>query len=344
MPGVIGRLLERAYRFEVARRHRAFDAGVGVRDVGVPVISIGNMSVGGTGKTPMVRTVARWLSEAGHRPAIALRGYKAKRGVSDEAAEYARELPGVPIAVGGDRFAAIGSLRDRLGGEAFDCIVLDDGFQHRRLTRALDVVLLDATRWPLRDRCLPAGWLREPVEGLARAQVAVITRADRARGKAGWEGLAAELRSWFGHLHIAACVHRWDGFAVGPGAGRVEPVEWLRGRAVVIACGIGNPGAFVGQAIAAGPVVREIVRKGDHHDWSARDARRLSAELERAGGDAVLLTTGKDWVKLDGVADGSLRERVVLPRLSLRFLMGEVGVREGVVAAVQGGGEKSERE
>ncbi|MGP1347794.1 MAG: tetraacyldisaccharide 4'-kinase [Phycisphaerales bacterium] len=335
LPGPIGRAIERLYLLEVRRRNRHYDRGAGVVSVGVPVISVGNLSVGGTGKTPMVRTVVGWLRDAGHRPAIAMRGYRAHRGVSDEAAEYERELPGVPIAIGADRVASIERVRGRNGRDAFDCVVLDDGFQHRRVGRARDIVLLDATRFSLDERCLPAGWLREPVASLGRASLVVITRADRARGERGWSALRDALRQRFPGLPVAACEHRWDGLTLAPEDASQRDVEvgWLRGRGVVIACGIGNPGALVGQVIACGGLVVEVVARGDHHGWSASDARSLSGLLERAGDDAALLTTGKDWVKLRDVVDGRTRQRVVVPKLSLRFIEGEQEARAMIIAS-----------
>ncbi|MBL8756996.1 MAG: tetraacyldisaccharide 4'-kinase, partial [Phycisphaerae bacterium] len=209
-PGWLGVPLARVYGAVVGWRNARFDRGVGVTRVGVPVVSVGNVSVGGTGKTPMVMWLARRLMERGERPAIALRGYKGGRGGagSDEATEFRRWLPEVPLAVGGDRVATIGALRGSAEGARVSCVLLDDGFQHRRLHRDLDVVLVDATRDPFADRLLPAGWLREPVEGLKRAGAVVLTRYDA--GDAGHLSLRERLEQTHGGRVLTAAA-QWGG-------------------------------------------------------------------------------------------------------------------------------------
>ena len=147
-------------------------------DTGWPVISIGNLTLGGTGKTPMVQHAASVLMDAGHRPAIVLRGYGARRGEdSDEAMEHRAALPGVPVMAQPDRVAALATLR-RTHPEV-DVVLLDDGFQHRFVKRCSDIVLIDARRVLDEERVLPAGRLREPLASLARATDVVVTHADR---------------------------------------------------------------------------------------------------------------------------------------------------------------------
>lgn len=196
VPSWLGTIGEPLYRAAIGRRNRAFDAGKGVTKVELPVISIGNLSVGGTGKTPMVMHVLTLLLEAGLRPCVAMRGYRAKHRPtrsqpmliidqarmpahdSDEADEYRRVFPDVPVIAQPDRLAGIRRLLDEPFQPTVDCVVLDDGFQHRRIARDLDVVLIDASRSPFVDRLLPRGWLREPVESLKRAHAVVITHAE----------------------------------------------------------------------------------------------------------------------------------------------------------------------
>ncbi len=143
-----------------------------------------NLSVGGTGKTPMVMHVLRVLLERGYRPCVAMRGYsKSKDGAADETDAYRRAFPEVPIMAQPDRIAGLRSLLERTPAEKqFDRVVLDDGFQHRQIARDLDVVLIDATpgRSVFADRLLPAGWLRERVGSLARASAVVLTHAELA--------------------------------------------------------------------------------------------------------------------------------------------------------------------
>jgi tetraacyldisaccharide 4'-kinase len=310
MPGMLGGALEPVYRAAVARRNRAFDAGRGVERLGVPVISIGNLSVGGTGKTPMVMWVVERARDRGMRPAIAMRGYGAKRdGVSDEQAEYAARFPEVVIVAQPDRLAG---LRRRAG--AYDCVVLDDGFQHRRIARDLDIVLMDATRDGLADRCLPAGWLREPVESVARADAVVFTRADLVEEDE-VDRMERRVRVLAPGAVIGHAAHRWTGLVVEDAArgSRDEGVAWLTGKRVVLACGIGHPEALALQVERAGATIvqREFLR--DHALWTGGEISRVGAAARDA--DAVIVTE-KDWVKLRG-RDLGWGVPVVRPRVAM---------------------------
>src|SRR4051794_5329108 len=149
--GPVGAALAAVYSWEIGRRNRRYDAGRGVVRFDRPVISVGNLSVGGTGKTPMVAHIVGVLLQAGHTPAIAMRGYgsKASGGRSDEAEEYRRKFPGVPVLARPDRTLALieqfAREHDDAGGRQSDVVVLDDGFQHRKIARDLDIVLVDAS-------------------------------------------------------------------------------------------------------------------------------------------------------------------------------------------------------
>ena len=186
------------YGVGVRVRNRLFDAGLRkVIKLPVPVVCVGNLSLGGTGKTPMVEWVARQLVDLGMRPAIVSRGY----GAGDEARVLEDNLPDVPHLCGADRAAVAMTAVEELGS---DCIVLDDGFQHRRLHRDLDIVLIDATRRPYDDHLFPRGTLREPVCGLKRAGMVVVTRFDQLHHR-------PDPRTWlarrFPGLPVATAVH-----------------------------------------------------------------------------------------------------------------------------------------
>jgi len=310
---------EPLYRFVVGRRNRAFDQGKRVSQTGVPVISIGNLSVGGTGKTPMVMHAARELRDLWKSPGIAMRGYAAKQGKpSDEQAEYADRLPGVPVVANPDRVAGIKSLVKK---HQVDCAILDDGFQHRFVARDLDIVLIDATQSPFDDRCLPAGWLREPVASLARADAIVITRADRVDAHA-IDRLRSHIERATGKPPTAITSHAWDGLVSGDD-GNVRDVSSLKGTSVVLACAIGNPDALAQQLESTGADVRTTVAQRDHHDWSSHDANHLGSLLDKHRADS-LIVTHKDWVKLREVIPESseLRARILYPRLGIHFIEG----------------------
>lgn len=172
--------MEPAYRAAVALRNVAFDRGWRTpRDLGRPTISVGNLTVGGTGKTPMVVALCRKLIAMGHLPGVLLRGYKSHGGRSDEADELQTTLGSqVVVEADPDRVAAARRVLQKTPGTTV--FVLDDGFQHRRAHRDLDIVLLDAAR-PFADgHVLPRGLLREPMQNLRRASAVIFTHADLA--------------------------------------------------------------------------------------------------------------------------------------------------------------------
>ncbi|MCA1685652.1 MAG: tetraacyldisaccharide 4'-kinase, partial [Planctomycetia bacterium] len=162
----------------VLLRNLGYDRGrLAVARAAVPVVSVGNLTLGGTGKTPMVEWVARWYRRRGVRVAILSRGYRrdGSGGVNDEAMVLEENLPDVPHLQDPDRVKIAGVAVEELGSEL---LVLDDGFQHRRLARDLDLVLLDALEPFGLGRLFPRGLLREPVRSLRRADLVVLTRAD----------------------------------------------------------------------------------------------------------------------------------------------------------------------
>lgn len=353
----LGPAAEPIYRAVIARRNRAFDAGVGVRPApgGLRVISVGNLSTGGTGKTPVVAHLAKVLRGLGVPVAVALRGYRPDAaGLSDEAEEYRRAFvglrPGVPVVVGPDRHAALtrflaGHDAARWRGESDapahpGVVILDDGFQHRRLARDADVVLIDATRDPLAQRLLPAGELREPVGALARAQAVLITHAE-AVGPGVALGIANALRAGLGprgdRVAFAGCAHRWEGLeGIDPAGQPIEHEEsWLSGRRVLAVCAIGNPGPFVARVRAlAGRA--EAITLPDHDGYRGPTVARI---IEAARGAQAVVTTQKDWSKLARVEPARWPCPVLRPRLRIELLWGSdalLGVVRGAAGVPEG--------
>jgi tetraacyldisaccharide 4'-kinase len=271
--------------------------------VPVPVVSVGNLSAGGTGKTPCVAFLARELQRRGLHPGILSRGYRAAGaadGENDEARMLARSLDAVERVQDPDRVRGAERLIER----GVDVIVLDDGFQHRRLRRDLDLVLVDATRpWglpappdggaPVRA-CLPRGLLREPPGALARADALIVTRADQV-APAALERLRTELEACAPGKPLLAGVHRParltapDGSALAPAA--------LAGRTVDLVSALGNPEAFQRTVEALGATVGAHRTFPDHHAYGARDLDGLGPAVDR---ERWLVTSEKDAVKLDG--------------------------------------------
>lgn len=285
--------LEPVYRAAVKRRNRRFDRNPGkVIRVPVPVISVGNLTTGGTGKTPVVGWLIRLLQEAGRHPGIVSRGYgRVGSQPNDEARELALDLPDTPHLQDPDRVAAARQAISRFG---VDCLVMDDGFQHRRLHRDLDLVLIDATCPFGYEHLLPRGLLREPLSSLARADAVILTRVNqvsREEVTAIRQRVIAELSA--GQIAEAEFVpDQWR----EPGGG-THAIERLGGQRVLAFCGIGNPQAFrraLGEQLLE---VIDFVAFPDHHAFDNPDLARLASRA-RAGGATALVCTVKDLVKI----------------------------------------------
>lgn len=281
----------------------------------MPVVSVGNLTLGGTGKTPCVEWVARHFRRRDVRVAILSRGYGGGAGRNDEAMVLEENLPDVPHLQDPDRVAAALRAVEELESEL---LVLDDGFQHRRLHRDLDVVLIDATRPPTRDYLFPRGTLREPAGGLRRAGAIVLTRCDQVPSSE-VDALRAWLAARWPHTPVATTEHR--PFALSDGGEEVEPVEALAGRVVGAFCGIGNPDGFRRTLEGLGAAVVAFRTFPDHHAYTRADVEGLACWAEALPKDAVLATTQKDWVKLR--VPGLARRKLWAVRIGLHFRDGE---------------------
>jgi tetraacyldisaccharide 4'-kinase len=281
------------YGLAIRLRNWAYDRGWAHSDrAPVPVVSVGNLTAGGTGKTPCVEYVARYYRQRGLRVAILSRGYGAEHGPNDEALVLEENLPDVPHLQGADRVRWARAAVEELDSEV---LVLDDGFQHRRLARDLDLVLLDATDPWGGGRLLPRGLLREPHSSLLRAGVVVLTRCDQSTA----EDLA-RLRQRIARMAPAAPVvdttHRPVDLANSDG--EVLPLDALHDRPVAAFCGIGNPEAFRRTLQLQGADLRAFRTFADHHPYSRPDVESLRGWARELDPAALVLTTQKDLVKL----------------------------------------------
>ncbi len=265
------------------------------RRVAVPVISIGNLTVGGTGKTPLVIEVVRRLLALGRRPGILTRGYKARPPLpADEVLEFHEALPNVPVVANPDRLVGAAQA---ISAHQVDCLVLDDGFQHRRLARDLDVVLISALDRLAGERLLPAGRLREPLRSLGRATALVVTRANQV-APSRLEEVLCELRRWASDQPILTAGIQARGLITGDGP--AVPTAALASRRLIGVCGIGQPETFIASLseLTGRPADQLRVEIFADHQWYGRRqlARILAAaQSERA---ELVVTTRKDWVKL----------------------------------------------
>lgn len=288
--------------YGVAARVRNWTFDVGIRNpnrLHRPVLSVGNITTGGTGKTPVVRWLAERLRQTGETVAVLSRGYRARPGeLGDEQRMLAGLLnppgqPPVAIRANPDRFTA----GERLLRDApqTSVIVLDDGFQHRRLARNFDLVLINATEPFGFGHVLPRGMLREPLKGLRRADAFVLTRADQI-DDATRNQIVGTIRRHNAGAPIYSSVHAPSAFHTDD---RPDPMslEAFRDRRWFAFCGIGGPGGFVRQLEAIGGTKVGQRFFADHHDYTPGDLAALAADAKQAGAN-VLVTTEKDWVKL----------------------------------------------
>lgn len=247
----------------------------------IPVISIGNLRIGGAGKTPFARWVVDRLLASGRTPAVLHGGYG-----SDEPALHRRWHPTVPVLVGRERIDSVREAAQR----GCDVAVLDDGFQHRRLARDLDIVLLAAEHGAERVRLLPRGPWREPMDSLRRAGVVVVTRKTAGEDEA--NAVGARVRDVFERRPVRAWI-RPDGWTRLDGGAAEAPT----GPVVAVAA-TAEPESFFRTLDDLGLDVAERVSFRDHHEYDADDVRRV-AQLASRG---RVVTTEKDAVKLSALA------------------------------------------
>ena len=285
------------------------------------VISVGNIVAGGTGKTPAVIWIAKYLQSEGFQVGVLLRGYgrEGSHSVSvvsdgkqiltpltesgDEAGMIARKLPGVPIVVGADRYAAgleVIQLWDHTNG----VLILDDGFQRRQLARDLDIVTIDSTQPFGTGKLLPAGTLREPKTALKRADTLLLTRTDLAEKSVNFSGLA-DGKQIFESCHQPTRLYQLSN-------GEESALDLLNGQRILAVCGIGNPDAFAKTLHQFEPETVESLTFPDHHRYSLADLNDISARVREVGAD-IVVTSEKDSQKLEafaGTTEFSLPEPV----------------------------------
>ena len=317
----------RCYASVVAIRNRGFDRGRRVRDVDRPVISVGNLTMGGTGKTPTVQWIVRFLQSQGRRPIVALRGYGVAKGQqSDEAIEHENALDGVPVLANPDRVAAISACLERNPDR--DVVVLDDGFQHRFVARQMDLVLIDARRPLAEERLLPVGRMREPLSSLARATDVLVTHATHVAPE-----LADQIRAAHGRPPVAWCNHVWTGLARFDGDGLAAiPVTAIDGMRLVTRFGVAAAGGVVDQIRHHGGVIVKDVPRRDHAVATPVEVQQLSAACESAD---ALCVTAKDWVKLRPLIDWTtFSAPIVVPTLALSFVSGEDALKQRILGTL----------
>lgn len=321
------RVVETPYACAMKWRNRRYDRGQAASfRVDVPVICVGNLTLGGTGKTPTVEWVARWLRERGLRVTLVSRGYKATDGArNDESLELEQKLPDVPHLQNPDRVEAARTAIEEFEAQV---ILLDDGFQHRRIQRDLDIVLIDALEPFGFGHVFPRGTLREPLSGLKRAQVVMLSRADLC---------SAEEREqiWQRLLRYAPEVARVEAahrpLELLNHSGQTQPLESLVGKPLLAFCGIGNPEGFRRTLSGLNYDVQSWRAFPDHHNYTRDNITNL-AEQAKAAGVAALVCTHKDLVKIGTDTLGGVPLWAV--RIGLEILQGEEALTAALDKAV----------
>ncbi|MHC4424710.1 MAG: tetraacyldisaccharide 4'-kinase [Planctomycetota bacterium] len=301
--------------------------------VDAAVLCIGNITVGGTGKTPLVVWLCNQLRQKEIQCAILTRGYKSRgqetETVKDEPVILAKSCPEAKVIVNPDRVAGAAEAVGKYGAKV---LIMDDGFQHRRLARDLDIVTIDATQPFGYGKTLPAGLLREPVTSLKRASAVVITRCDQI-AEAELGQLEKKLRAIHPNMIIAKSIHAAvsvkypEPFVIPAKAGiRKDSVEQLKGKRIFVFCGIGNPDAFLNTIKALGSELVGSKVYDDHYHYTDHCLADVYRQAEHLGADLVL-TTQKDWTKIAELA--SVQENIPLAYLAveIRFLAGEDKLR-----------------
>ena len=303
------RPLSHLYRGFIFLRNQGYERHIlRIEKLPAPVISVGNITVGGSGKTPLVRFLCEEFQKKNLKPAVLTRGYKRKwkesiffeappakhitaDEIGDEPLMLARLLPGVVFGIAADRHL--------MGEKIFraykpDVFILDDGFQHRRLRRNLDIVVLNAANPFDNGQCLPAGMLREPPSSLGRAEVIVINKQP---GSAIQSDLREQIKKYaLGAEIIEARIVPRELISISDSD--VKPLGFLQGRKVFGFCGIGNPGNFRTMLTDLGAEVMGFRAFRDHHRYTSTDIRDLNRRFFACGAE-IAVTTLKDKVRLE---------------------------------------------
>lgn len=309
IPRPVRTLLSRIYQIGVCARLALYEQGYFERKrVSKPVVSVGNITVGGTGKTPFVEYVGELLGKEGYRIAIISRGYGRKTSrpllvsdgshilhpdplaTGDEPLLLAEHLPGAVVAVGSRRYHTIQLVE---ASSPCDIYLLDDGFQHLQIERTVDIVLIDATN-PFGDFAFPPqGTLREPIQSLARATAIVITRADRPFDQFHLEqtirAIVPSAPMFYSYHEITEL---YDPFT-----GDRFPPQRLSGLTILAVCSIGNPALFYQDLCHFQARLVRFITFRDHYRFRSRDVNHILLQA-KASHCQMIVTTEKDWIRL----------------------------------------------
>jgi tetraacyldisaccharide 4'-kinase len=341
------------YASAIAIRNFFYDSGIFKKHkVNAVVISVGNITTGGTGKTPLVIRLCNFLRQKNISCAVLTRGYKTQkqatgheslhrtpnggatshkpRATIDEPAVIAQSCPDAVVIVNPDRIAGAKEAIEKHNAKV---LILDDGFQHRRLFRNLDIVAIDAAEPFGFGRLLPAGLLREPTNSLKRADAVVITRSDLV-GESELNSLEQRLLEINPKLLIVKSVHKPSKIQFSDD--KEQSPEYLKGKRIFAFCGIGSPDSFLRTLERCGAVVGGAQIYDDHYHYTEDDVSYLMQKAEQINAD-IIITTLKDWTKMrhpDAIKTANIPFAYIA--IELNITDGEDKLRRLIAEAIAG--------
>lgn len=316
----------------VALRRSAYALGLkGRRHAEVPVLSIGNLTTGGTGKTPAVAYLAGALKKRGYSPAVVLRGYgaPARGALNDEGLELSRALPDIPVIANPNRAAGAAEAARR-GARV---VVLDDGFQHWALARDFDLVLLDATDPFGGGHRLPWGYLRESPAALSRAHAILITRADDLP-PAQLDALKLRIRSLAPRATVGTARHRPVDLRALTGTETPPELSALGAHSVFAVCGLARPDRFNATLAGLGVTVAGSRCFPDHHAFTAADLRSCAEAAQACGAEAIVITE-KDASKWEAFSKTTASPPIWVLRIAFELIEGESALWDSLDAVLR---------
>lgn len=285
------------YRYGILRSHK----------LPLPVISIGNITWGGTGKTPLVESVLKWLHDKGLQAVLLTRGYG-----EDENLVLSSSMPYVQVLSGKNRLSNALSYLKRNKADVF---VLDDGFQHLKIKRDIDIATLNAQVPFGNKRLIPAGCLREPLNSLRRANMVVITKSDLTGERELLQTISC-VKNISEDIIICRSVHKPESFYSSDN--REKPLEYIKGEPVICVSALADNQSFVKTIKKIGAEIAHSLYYVDHHRYTESDVKRIM-EISETCQSKIVVTTEKDWVKLQLLTKSAINRGIEFLVLKIKL-------------------------
>jgi tetraacyldisaccharide 4'-kinase len=320
----ISKIAAYSYSSAITLRNLSYDKKI-IKSYKVPafVLSIGNITAGGTGKTPLVIWLCKFLTSKKFHCSVLTRGYKTNKSVlSDEPAMICENCPDTKIVVNPDRVAGAKKAIEDYGSNV---LIMDDGFQHRRLYRDLNIVTIDSVEPFGYGKLLPSGLLREPVTSLSRADAVILTRCDQAKSEKllDIERMCKVINN---KIITARTIHAPA--LLKTSAGTEFAFDYIKNKRIFAFCGIGNPQSFYNTINSLGALLVDTKIYDDHYHYTDNDLAEISNQAGKAGAD-LILTTEKDWTKLKSLSINEIL--LAYLKIELKFLTGLEQITELII-------------